>query len=69
MRLLAEGGRAAEELRRHDELHEIAHPERSDGKPLVGGGRYDGLLAQLGAAEPTPAVGCSIWIERVGGGA
>ncbi len=48
-------------------IFEIGHPSRADGKPLVGGGRYDGLLQHLGAAEPVPAVGCSIWLERVGG--
>ncbi len=35
-------------------------------RPLVGGGRYDNLLTRLGAPEPLPAVGCSIWIERFG---
>jgi len=34
--------------------------------PLVGGGRYDRLLSRLGAGQPIPAVGCSIWIERFG---
>jgi ATP phosphoribosyltransferase regulatory subunit len=34
-------------------------------KPLVGGGRYDGLLQRLGAPSEVPAVGCSIWIDRV----
>lgn len=33
--------------------------------PLVAGGRYDRLLTQLGAAEPIPAVGFSIWIESL----
>lgn len=31
---------------------------------LGGGGRYDGLVEQLGG-RPTPAVGCSIGLERV----
>ncbi len=34
-------------------------------EPLVGGGRYDGLLSRLGAREPIPAVGFSIWIEAL----
>lgn len=39
---------------------------KSDGdSPLVGGGRYDGLLTRLGAREPIPAVGFSIWIEAL----
>lgn len=39
---------------------------RSNGKePLVGGGRYDGLLTRLGAPEPIPAVGFSIWLDAL----
>jgi ATP phosphoribosyltransferase regulatory subunit len=34
-------------------------------EPLVAGGRYDGLLSQLGAPEPIPAVGFSIWVEAL----
>ncbi|MFK8253707.1 ATP phosphoribosyltransferase regulatory subunit [Ancylobacter terrae] len=33
--------------------------------PLVAGGRYDGLLARLGARESIPAVGFAVWIERL----
>ncbi|WP_438275606.1 ATP phosphoribosyltransferase regulatory subunit [Nitrobacter sp.] len=33
--------------------------------PLIAGGRYDGLMTQLGATTPIPAVGFSIWIEAV----
>jgi ATP phosphoribosyltransferase regulatory subunit len=47
-------------------VFEIADPRREDGKPLVGGGRYDRLLRHLGAAEPIAAVGCSFWLERIG---
>ena len=47
-------------------IFEIADPRRSDGKPLVGGGRYDRLLQHLGAAEPMAAVGCSFWLDRIG---
>ena len=43
---------------------ELHHPGNGD-EPLVAGGRYDGLLTQLGAAESIPAVGFSIWIERL----
>lgn len=32
---------------------------------LIGGGRYDGLLTRLGAAEPTSAVGFAIWIDQL----
>jgi ATP phosphoribosyltransferase regulatory subunit len=34
-------------------------------EPLVAGGRYDGLMTQLGSAEPIPAVGFSIWVEAL----
>lgn len=33
--------------------------------PLVGGGRYDGLLARLGAADAVPAVGFAVWLGRL----
>ena len=46
------------------ELH-----RKGDGtEPLVGGGRYDGLLSRLGARGPIPAVGFSIWIEALAQG-
>jgi ATP phosphoribosyltransferase regulatory subunit len=35
------------------------------GPPLVGGGRYDGLLQHLGSPVPVPAVGCAVWLSRV----
>src|SRR5262249_57229800 len=39
---------------------------RGDGaEPLVAGGRYDGLMSQLGAAVPIPAVGFSVWVEAL----
>lgn len=36
-----------------------------DGRPLVGGGRYDRLLTLLGAGKPIPGVGFSVWIDRI----
>ncbi|MEO1200096.1 MAG: ATP phosphoribosyltransferase regulatory subunit [Pseudomonadota bacterium] len=36
--------------------------------PVVGGGRYDALLALLGAQRDVPAVGFSLWVERLPGG-
>jgi ATP phosphoribosyltransferase regulatory subunit len=44
--------------------------ELTDGKanePLVAGGRYDDLLTRLGSAAAIPAVGFSVWIERLSG--
>jgi ATP phosphoribosyltransferase regulatory subunit len=52
-------------------VFELTDPART-GDPLVAGGRYDGLLTRLGAAEPIPAIGFAVWIERLaiyGGGA
>ena len=45
-------------------VFELTDPART-GDPLVAGGRYDGLLARLGAAAPIPAVGFAVWIERL----
>ncbi len=50
-------------------VFEIRDPRRTDGRPLVGGGRYDRLVETLGAQQPIPAVGCSIWVDRLIGDA
>jgi len=34
--------------------------------PLLSGGRYDGLLKSLGAAQDIPAVGAAIFVDRLG---
>ena len=39
------------------------HDKANGTEPLVAGGRYDGLMTQLGSATPIPAVGFSIWVE------
>jgi ATP phosphoribosyltransferase regulatory subunit len=39
------------------------HARDNGTEPLVAGGRYDGLMTQLGSAVPIPAVGFSIWVE------
>jgi ATP phosphoribosyltransferase regulatory subunit len=41
------------------------HDNGNGAEPLVAGGRYDGLMTQLGSATPIPAVGFSIWIEAL----
>src|SRR5690349_13653032 len=43
------------------------HSRGNGAEPLVAGGRYGGLMAQLGAAEPIPAVGFSVWVEALTG--
>jgi ATP phosphoribosyltransferase regulatory subunit len=45
-------------------VFELTDPKRT-GDPLVAGGRYDGLLARLGANDAIPAVGFAVWIERL----
>ncbi|MFE1598352.1 ATP phosphoribosyltransferase regulatory subunit [Methylobacterium sp. ID0610] len=44
-------------------IFEIA--ETGGERPVVGGGRYDGLLQHLGSPDPLPAVGCSFWLDRL----
>jgi ATP phosphoribosyltransferase regulatory subunit len=45
-------------------VFELTDPART-GDPLVAGGRYDGLLTRLGSTKAIPAVGFSVWIERL----
>jgi ATP phosphoribosyltransferase regulatory subunit len=47
-------------------VFEILPASQPVAKPLVGGGRYDGLLQRLGAPSEVPAVGFAIWVERFG---
>jgi ATP phosphoribosyltransferase regulatory subunit len=48
-------------------VFEIHDPKRRDAGQIVGGGRYDRLLALVGAGESLPAVGFALWLDRVGG--
>src|SRR5215475_10396693 len=41
------------------------HRQGNGAEPLVAGGRYDGLMTQLGSAAPIPAVGFSVWVEAL----
>jgi ATP phosphoribosyltransferase regulatory subunit len=41
------------------------HHKGNGTEPLVAGGRYDGLMTQLGSAVPIPAVGFSIWVDAL----
>ena len=41
------------------------HANGNGVEPLVAGGRYDGLMTQLGAGTPIPAVGFSVWVETL----
>ena len=42
-----------------------AAPEAGRAGQIAGGGRYDTLLADLGAPQPVPAVGSAIHTERL----
>lgn len=42
-------------------VFEITDTKNRTDKPLIGGGRYDGLATQLGADQPINAVGASMW--------
>jgi ATP phosphoribosyltransferase regulatory subunit len=44
-------------------VFEIAAPGAA--LPLAGGGRYDRLLTLLGAKDPIPGVGFSVWLDRI----
>jgi ATP phosphoribosyltransferase regulatory subunit len=46
-------------------MFELHDPVPGSPKPVAGGGRYDTLLGKLGAESPIPAVGASIWLDRL----
>jgi ATP phosphoribosyltransferase regulatory subunit len=46
-------------------VFEMHDAEKRFARPLVAGGRYDGLLTRLGSGEPIPAVGFAVWIDRL----
>jgi ATP phosphoribosyltransferase regulatory subunit len=46
-------------------VFELHDPHGRVARQLVAGGRYDGLLTRLGSANPIPAVGFAVWIERL----
>ena len=50
-------------------VFEVRKAGKPGSRPLAGGGRYDRLLNVLGARGTNPAVGYSVWVDRVGKGA
>lgn len=50
-------------------VFQIELPDLGRAGQIAGGGRYDGLLADIGAPRPVPAVGCAIHTERLLAGA
>lgn len=47
-------------------VFEMRDPERADPRPVIGGGRYDGLIERLGSPTPVAACGFSMWLDRLG---
>ncbi len=47
------------------ELHAPGADLAAQPRPVAGGGRYDLLMSRLGAPAPVPAVGVSVWLERL----
>lgn len=45
------------------EVHDAARPGT---RQIVGGGRYDRLVAMIGDGQALPAVGFAIWLDRIG---
>ena len=46
-------------------VFELDDPQERISGPLVAGGRYDPLLARIGAGRSVPAVGFAVWVERL----
>jgi ATP phosphoribosyltransferase regulatory subunit len=47
-------------------VFEMRDADRGDDRPVIGGGRYDGLIARLGSPRPVAACGFSMWLDRLG---
>lgn len=50
-------------------VFEVHDPARTDGRQIVGGGRYDRLVGLIAGGErgrPVPAVGFAVWLDRIG---
>ncbi len=46
-------------------IFEIRTKNKNKDEPIALGGRYDKIFEELGSAEPIPAVGCSIYVDRL----
>jgi len=47
-------------------VFEMHGSRRAGARPVVGGGRYDRLVALIGDGRAVPAVGFAIWLDRIG---
>jgi ATP phosphoribosyltransferase regulatory subunit len=48
-------------------VFEMHGSRRNGARPIVGGGRYDRLVALIAGGSAVPAVGFAIWLNRIGG--
>lgn len=46
-------------------VFDIHAPDDAEGGKLTGGGRYDALMGYLNGGQSVPAVGFSLWVDRV----
>ena len=46
-------------------IFEIRMKNENRNEPIAIGGRYDKIFEELGSADPIPAVGCSIYVDRL----
>ncbi len=46
-------------------VFQLELPDSNASGQIAGGGRYDGLLTDIGAPKPVPAIGCAIHTERL----
>ena len=46
-------------------VFEVRMRNKNKNEPIAIGGRYDKIFEQLGSKDPIPAVGCSIYIDRL----
>lgn len=48
-------------------VFDLVRPGQTE-RPVAAGGRYDGLLARMGAGKPTTAIGAALRVDRMGEG-
>ncbi len=46
-------------------VFEVRMKNKNKNEPIAIGGRYDKIFEQLGSKDPIPAVGCSIYVDRL----
>ena len=46
-------------------IFEIRMKNENRNEPIAIGGRYDKIFEELGSADPIPAIGCSIYVDRL----